>query len=168
MAGLTDISLGNFTEVGVNAESEYDENSLVLIRCVQSVGDISDEATITDVSCYGQKYLRKLVGSANASAIEVVVNYDPTDPAQTTLFAAYTNNTIHAISIIMNESSSSDGDIPATDGTHICFDALVASASVTNSFDETRTVTFSLVPTKGIVDVNGSNGYQPNNTYPST
>jgi len=162
MAGLIDISLGNFTEIAIGELGSKLAGDLEVVACVQSVGDISDEATITDVSCYGQKYLRKLVGSANASAIEVVVNYNPSDLQQIELFAAYNDSTAIAVAIIMNESAPSVVTGDQVEGTHIIFSALVASASVSNAFDETRTVTFSFVPTKGVVDLDGSDGYQPN------
>lgn len=160
MAGLSDISLGNFTSVVYGAEGAYTQAALSELGGVQSVGEISDEATIVDVSQYGRKYLRKLVGSANASAIEVICNYDPSDAGQIDLQLAYNTSTKRSIGIIMNEVNSNDpmGD----DGTHVVLNALIASASLSNSFDETRTITFSIVPIDGIADVNGSAGYKAN------
>ena len=150
MAGLLDISLGNFTEVrfgpAVGAPIPVLPTAITL-GDVMSVGDISDEATIVDVQAYGQKYLKKLVGSANAAAIEIVCNYDPTDAGQIDLLAAYNSSTQRAIGIVMK---AEDASFSAADGTYNIFDALIASASVTNSFDETRTITFSVVPTNGL------------------
>lgn len=144
MAGLTAISLGNFTKVYYGPSGVADPTSV--LGEVQSVGDISDEATIVDVSAYGQKYLKKLVGSANASAIEIVCNFQPADAGQIDLLKAYEETTQRRILIEMDE------DATGTNGTINQFDALIASASVTNSFDETRTITFSVVPVNGIGD----------------
>lgn len=162
MAGLTDISLGNFTNVLYGAVNAYTQSTLRLLGDVQTVGDIADEATIIDVQAYGQKYLKKLVGSANSSAIEVVCNYDPSDAGQTDLLLAYNTSTQRSIGIMMNVGEPADPAAPfAVDGHHIVFNALVASASITNSFDETRTITFSIVPVGGAV--NGpSDGYAAN------
>lgn len=147
-SGLTEISLGNFTAVFYGAKST---NPVALpsneVGEVQSVGDIADEATIVDVQAYGQKYLKKLVGSANASAIEIVCNYDPSDAGQVDLQLAYSTSTPRDIGILMKDV---DGD--AAEGTFNVFNALIASASLSNSFDETRTITFSIVPTNGIGD----------------
>ena len=56
MAGLTEISLGNFTEVRFAAADAADDtlieagtDNVNIVGEVQSVGDISDEATIVDV-----------------------------------------------------------------------------------------------------------------------
>jgi hypothetical protein len=149
-AGLSGITLGNFTEIRYGNKSDA-WPSLSILEDVQSVGELSDEATIVDVQAYGQKYLKKLVGSANASAIEVVCNYDPTATGQTTLFDAYNNSTEIEIALAMFDGDTGVGDDNA-EGTYNKFGALVASASLSNSFDETRTITFSLVPTDGIGD----------------
>lgn len=143
MAGLTDISLGNFTEVLYGAVGDA-PGTMTKLGEVQTVGDLTDEATIVDVQAYGQKYLKKLVGSANASAIEVVCNYNPSDAGQIDLLSAYNLSEKRQIVLVMNE------DEAGTNGTYNSFPALIASASVTNSFDETRTITFSIVPTDGL------------------
>jgi hypothetical protein len=151
MAGLSDISLGNFTKVFIGDVGEL-QASMTELEEVQSVGDISDEATIVDVQKYGQKYLRKLVGSANAAPIEVVCNYlsdTSVGIIQQELMSAYTNNTPKQAIISMLE------DVTGTNGIYVSYGCLIASATVTNSFDETRTVTFSLVPTNGF-----PSGYQ--------
>ena len=149
MAGLSDISLGNFTRILYGQASVAAPTSV--LGDVQSIGDITDEATIVDVPAYAQKYLKKLVGSANASAIEVVCNYDPSDAGQIDLFAAYNASAARMIRIEMGIDATFAGDA-TSHVTGIEFDCLVASASVSNSFDETRTVTFSLVPTDGLGD----------------
>ncbi len=147
MAGLDDITLGNFTKVFVGevGQTHVDMSEL---EEVQSVGDISDEATIVDVQKYGQKYLRKLVGSANASAIDVVCNYVSNSTTegivQKELLTAYTSSTPKQVIVSMLEDAS------GTNGVYVSIPVLVASATVSNSFDETRTVTYSLVPTNGI------------------
>ena len=143
MAGLTDISLGNYTKISYGPAGTAFA-SLGNLPDVQSVGELTDEATIVDVQAYGQKYLKKLVGSANASAIEVVVNYNPSEAGQIDLLAAYNSSTQRSIALVMDE------DATGTNGTYNQFDALVASATVSNSFDETRTMTFSLVPVNGL------------------
>ena len=151
MAGLTDISLGNFTDIiyaptgtAIPPADLSVGDVFAAIGDVQTVGDISDEATIVDVQAYGQKYLKKLVGSANAAAIEVVCNYDPSDASQTDLLTAYSDSTKRNVAIVMLENDTGNN------GTYNAFEVLVASSSVSNSFDETRTITFSLVPTNGI------------------
>ncbi len=144
MAGLEDISLGNFTNVFYGDAGTDDPTNK--LGEVQSVGDISDEATIVDVQKYGQKYLRKLVGSANAAPIEVVCNFKPNDAGQIDLLKAYNETTTRRIKIDMDENDT------GSNGTTNQFDVLVGSASVTNSFDETRTITFALVPIDGIGD----------------
>jgi hypothetical protein len=146
--GLSEISLGNFTEIRVGAIGSG-FGDLLILEDVQSVGDLQDEATIIDVNAYGQKYMKKLVGSANASALEVVCNFNPSAPIQAELLAAYANTTSKMIAIAMFEATTgANGD--EAEGTYNMFPCLIASASVANSFDETRTVTFSLVPANGI------------------
>ena len=146
--GLSDISLGNFTEIRVGDIADI-FSALTILEDVQSVGDLQDEATIIDVNAYGQKYMKKLVGSANASALEVVCNFNPSAPVQTALLDAYTNTTPKVIAIAMFEATTGVGGTES-EGTFNMFPCLVASASVANSFDETRTITFSLVPANGI------------------
>lgn len=146
--GLADISLGNFTEIRVGDTGDA-FTALSILEDVQSVGELTDEATIVDVNAYGQKYLKKLVGSANASAIEVVCNYDPTAVIQQELLAAYTSSVKKTIALTMFEGTTGVG-LDESEGTYNQFDCLVASASVANSFDETRTITFSIVPTNGL------------------
>ncbi len=145
--GLAGITLGNFTEIRVGDIADAFA-ALVKLEDVQSVGELTDEATIVDVNAYGQKYMKKLVGSANASAIEVVCNYDPSAPVQSELLAAYTASKPKVVALTMFEADTGDGS--DSEGTYNQFDCLVASASVANSFDETRTITFSIVPTNGL------------------
>ena len=148
--GLADISLGNFTEVRVGEVNDA-FTALSILGDVQSIGELTDEATIVDVNAYGQKYLKKLVGSANASAIEVVCNYNPADTIQEELLTAYTSSVPKSIALVMFEADTGAlGD--DAEGTYNQFPCLIASATLSNSFDETRTMTFSLVPTDGLGD----------------
>ena len=148
--GLADISLGNFTEIRIGDVGSVFAD-LDILGNVQSVGELTDEATIVDVNAYGQKYLKKLVGSANASAVEVVCNYNPSDITQGELLDAYTSSTPKQIALVMFESDTGSAGADA-EGTYNMFKCLVASASLANSFDETRTITYSLVPTDGLGD----------------
>ena len=148
--GLADISLGNFTEIRIGDIADT-FTELDVLGDVQSVGELTDEATIVDVNAYGQKYMKKLVGSANASAVEVVCNYNPSDLIQIELLDAYTNSTPKNVALVMFESDTGNAGTEA-EGTYNMFKCLVASASLANSFDETRTITYSLVPTDGLGD----------------
>ncbi|TON18993.1 hypothetical protein CGH61_19165, partial [Vibrio parahaemolyticus] len=97
MAGLTDISLGNFTKVyyedldAGNAETE--------IANVQSFSHPSDERNIIDVPQYGQTYQRKLAGSASTGAAELVVNFNPADATHKYLLAEYKSGRIQTFKV---------------------------------------------------------------------
>lgn len=142
MAGLTDISLGNFTKIHITDALDYDTE----ITNVQGIGELSDESTIVDVAQYGVKYMRKLVGSATAGPIEVVVNLDPSDASYVLLEEYYTEGTKTKAKLEMLDGSQSKGH-------YVTFDCLVASKSFSNEFDGVRTVTFSLVIDGAVSDL---------------
>lgn len=142
MAGLIDITLGNFTKFYITETTDFD----TLVTNVQSVGELSDESTIVDVAEYNVKYMRKLVGSASAGPIELVVNFDPSDASYVLLESFYKAGTRFAAKLEMLTSDESAGSF-------ITFNALCASKSFSNEFDGVRTVTFSIVIDGAISDV---------------
>ena len=138
MASLSDIALGNFTKIKITPAggSEFE------LADVQSIGDVGDEATIVDVPEFNRKYLRKLVGSANAGPMEVVCNLVPdlgqTESSFEQMEDAYTNGTRCAVVVELLE------DDAGTNGDKFSFNALVASKTLSTGFDTVRTVTWSL------------------------
>jgi hypothetical protein len=134
MAGLTDISLANFTKIFVTDTVDYDTE----ITNVQSISEVSDEASVIDVPEYGVKYQRKLVGSATAGSVEVVVNLNPSDASFQLLEQYYTNSTRTKVKYLMLDGGGVNGNF-------VTFDALVSSKSLSSEFDAVRTVTFTLV-----------------------
>lgn len=132
MAGLNDISLANFTKVKITDAIDYDTE----ITNIQSIGESSDEATVVDVPQYGVKYLRKLVGSANAAPIEIGVSLDPSEASFQLLEDYYTNGTKTKVKVELLDGSGN--------GHFFTFEAYVASKSLSNEFDAVRTVSFSL------------------------
>lgn len=134
MAGLSDISVANFTLLQYTTDSG---TTWVPVTNMQSIGEISDEKTVIDVQEYGVNYLRKMVGTSNAGAVECVVNFDPTDATHIYLLASYAAGTAEEFRIVMNNADASAGN-------YIQFNGFVASKSVGNEFDSARTVTFSI------------------------
>lgn len=144
MAGLTDISLGNFTKFHITTEGGTDYD--LPVANLQAVGDLGDEATIVDVSEYGVKYLRKLVGSASAGPVDLTVNFDPSDTSFTRLEALYKSGLPVACKLEMLDSSE-------TNGSFVTFTGLVASKSFGNEFDGVRSVVFSIAIDGAVSDV---------------
>ena len=133
MAGLQDISLGNNTFVYATDVIDYD----TLIGSLQSVGDITRESNIVDVPVYGEEFQRKLVGSSTVGSIDVVTNTDPSDEGYVLLSAkAKTKERVNFKVEFQNASK--------TAGHFITFTGIVASNSMSSSFDETRSTTFSI------------------------
>ncbi|MBS9935789.1 MULTISPECIES: phage tail tube protein [Vibrio harveyi group] len=136
MAGLTDISLGNFTKVYY--EDLDSGNAEVEIANVQSFSHPSDERNIIDVPQYGQTYQRKLAGSASTGAAELVVNFNPADATHQYLLAEYKSGRIQTfkVEVLADESG--------TAGSFYTFKGQVASKSASGDFDSVTTITFSL------------------------
>lgn len=136
MAGLTDISLGNFTKVYY--QDLDDTNSEVEIANVQSFSHPSDEKNIVDVPQYGNTYTRKLAGSASTGAAELVVNFDPSEPSHQYLLAEYKAGRMQTfkVEVLADEAGSA--------GSFYTFTGQVASKSASGDFDAVTTVTFSL------------------------
>lgn len=138
MAGLNDISVANFTVLDVlqDDNTTYDQ-----LESVSSIGELTDEKTVIDVTEYGAEYLRKLIGTASAGPLEVVVNTNPDTtaaPQQARMLALYKSGARNKFRIVMNANST------GTDGDFIEFTGLVASKSQSNEFDAARTTTFSI------------------------
>lgn len=134
MAGLDDISVSNFTVVQYTTDSG---TTWVPVTNVQSVGELGDEKNIIDVQEYGATYLRKLVGTANAGPVDVVVNFDPSDTTHQYLLTSYKTGAKETFRLVMNNADASKGN-------YVEFDGFVASKSQSNEFDSARTLTFSL------------------------
>ncbi len=133
MAGLVDITLGNNTIVLITDAVDYDTR----VTNLQSIGEFGDEASIIEVSEYGSKYKRKLVGSASAGPLELTVNFNPFDASFILLESLYTSGKSTAVKLEMKNSDSSETS-------SIMFTALVASKTISNEFDGVRTATFTL------------------------
>ena len=143
MAGLDDISVANFTVVQYTTDAG---TTWVPVTNVQSVGELSDEKNIIDVQEYGATYLRKLVGTANAGPVDVVVNFDPSDATHQYLLTSYKNGAKETFRLVMNNADASKGN-------YVEFDGFVASKSQGNEFDSARTLTFSLAIDGALGDV---------------
>jgi hypothetical protein len=143
--GIDTISIASYVEVLVDVAS----TPTIPVEDVQSIGEISDEATIVDVSAYGQQYLRKLVGSKSAGPMEIVVNaiFDVVvAPQQQMLRDAYRDGTSLFFTVEMKNAAGDAGDF-------VSFQGLVASASISNEFDGIRSQTFSIVISGAVSDV---------------
>jgi len=140
MAGLADISVANFTVL------EYLDTTQKPVTNVQSIGELSDEKTVIDVQEYGVTYLRKLVGTANAGPIDIVVNFDPTDTSHMYLLASYKSGSSETFRLVMNNADASAGN-------YVEFTGFVASKTQGNEFDAARTVTFSIAIDGAVGDI---------------
>ena len=143
MAGILDITVANYLEVFVSTDltaSPPSAPAYALLENVQSVGEMTDESTIIDIPAYGSRYLSKVVGSANAGPIELVVSLDPTAAIQILMRQAYEANTKLTFEVRMGNSASTVG----TTYDSVEFVGYVASATIANEFDAIRTQTFSI------------------------
>lgn len=143
MAGLTDISVANFTVFQYTTDSG---STWTPLTNVQSVGELTDEKNIIDVQEYGATYLRKLVGTANAGPVDVIVNFDPSDATHQYMLNSYKNGTAEQFRLVMNNAA---GDA----GNYVEFNGFVASKSQGNEFDSARTLTFSIAIDGALGDV---------------
>lgn len=132
MPGLDDISVANYTNLSYGAQG-----SEVKITEIQSIGELTDEKTIIDVQEYGAAYLRKLVGTANAGPLEIVVNLDPSDATHQYLLNSYKNGTSERFTLELTNAAGDKGDT-------VVFNGFLGSKSIGNDFDSARTVTFSI------------------------
>lgn len=134
MAGLDDISVANYTVIQYTTDSG---TTYIPVTNVQSIGELSDEKSIIDVQEYGVNYLRKLVGSSNAGALDIVVNLDPSDVTHLYLLQSYKLGRSESFRLVMNNASADKGN-------YVDFNGFVASKSQGNEFDSSRTLTFSI------------------------
>ena len=132
MAGLDDISVANYTKL------KYGEaGSEVTITKVQSIGELTDEKSIIDVQEYGVAYLRKLVGTANAGPMEVLINLDPSDATHQYMINSYKLGTRERFTLELTNAAGDKGD-------SVVFNGFVGSKSLGNDFDSARTVSLSI------------------------
>lgn len=144
MAGLDDISVANYTRISY--ETTPGSGTYTDIAEVQSIGELTDEKTIIDVQEYGVQYMRKLVGSANAGPLELIINLNPAETTHQYLFTAYKNDTRVKFQLRMTNAANDKGD-------SVTFTALVASKSFGNEFDTARTASVSLAIDGAISDL---------------
>lgn len=144
MAGLDDITVSNYT---VLQYSEDDGTTWVDIKDVQSIGELADEKSIIDVQAYGESYLRKLVGTANAGPMDLVVNFNPTEVTHQYLLNSYKNGDQELMRLVMYNNASK------TKGNFVEFNSFVGSKSQGNEFDAARTLTFSIAIDGALGDV---------------
>lgn len=136
MAGLDDITLGNYTKIyyedrdNADAETEVTE--------VQSISQPSDESNIVDVAQYGQKYQRKLVGSSSVGAAEIVVNFNPANLTHQYLLGEYKSSRKNTFRIEVNS------DAAGSKASSYTFDGYVSSKNASGDFDGVTTLTFSI------------------------
>lgn len=147
MAGLDDISVGNFTELHYSLDNGTTYNP---VENVQSLGAIPDEKNIIDVPEYNVNYMRKLTGSANAGPVEVTTNLHVGDASFNVLQAAYKDNTRIDWKIIYKDQEG------GTKSEEITFKGQVASKSIGSEFDSVRTVTWSITIDGGVSDLQPS------------
>lgn len=133
MAGLTDISVSNYTKV------EYKSGSTSkAILNVESFSGLGGETNIIDVMQFNAKYARRLVGSASASPIEIVCTYNPSDVSFVDLLALQKNETKTEFKI--TQYANAEQKVGST----ITVNAFVSSIAYGNEFDAQRTVTWTL------------------------
>lgn len=134
--GIDSIQISNFVKVlASNLAGPVTE-----VEEIQSVGELTDEATIVDVPAYGSSYMKKLVGSKSAGPMEIVCSLVPDStvaPVQQSLRDAYTDGTEMFFTVQMLNATSDAGD-------EVSFKGFVTSATVSNDFDAVRTQTFSI------------------------
>lgn len=141
MAGLDDISVANYTKLYYGLSG-----SEVEITHVQSVGELTDEKTIIDVQEYGVQYLRKLVGTASAGPLEVIVNLDPSDATHQYMLNSYKLGTQESFTLELTNAAGDKGD-------RVTFKGFVGSKSIGNDFDSARTVSFSIAVDGALSDL---------------
>ncbi|WP_339009450.1 hypothetical protein [Aeromonas popoffii] len=133
MAGLTDISVSNYTKV------EYKSGSTSkAILNVESFSGLGGETNIIDVMQFNAKYARRLIGSSSASPIEIVCTYNPSDVSFVDLLALQKNETKTEFKI--TQYANAEQKVGST----ITVNAFVSSIAYGNEFDAQRTVTWTL------------------------
>lgn len=137
MAGLTDIVVGNFTQVLYSDDNTADPANLV--DNVQSLTQPTDTKNIVEVPEYGQQYQRKLAGSSTTGDAEVVVNFDPSLDSHQALLGLYASGERRKFRIQVLDSSEQGAN-----GSYYDFSGQVISKSASSEFDAVTTVTFSI------------------------
>ncbi len=141
--GLDDISVANFTVLEYTTDGG---TTWIPVTNVQSIGELSDEKNIIDVQEYGATYLRKLVGTANAGPMDIVVNFKPDDVTHLYLLNSYKTGTQEEMRLVMYNADQSAGD-------YVEFNGFVASKSQGNDFDSARSLTFSIAIDGALGDI---------------
>lgn len=137
MAGLTDISLGNFSTISYADDVDTPTTYTDIVN-VQTLTHPTDERNIVEVGQYGQIYPRKLVGSSTTGNAEVVVNFDPSNATHQYMLAGYVSGDQIRFRITVFEGNGS------ANGSYFEFIGRVSSKSSSGEFDAVTTVTFSI------------------------
>jgi hypothetical protein len=132
MAHLNDISVGSFTKLFYKDTSTFLE-----VTDVQSIGAPSDEATVITVPEYGVQYQRSIVGSKTAGAVELILNWNPSNASHVALNDLYDSS---ARSEFYIEYTNGAG----TESTFRSFAGYVSSTSLGSEFDAVRSQTVSI------------------------
>ncbi|HCG5955132.1 hypothetical protein HJ059_18650 [Vibrio parahaemolyticus] len=132
MAHLNDVSAGNYTKMFYNSGSAFTE-----ITEVQSIGSPTDEATVIQVPQYGVQYQRSIVGSKTAGSIELVLNWNPSNPTHQAMVDKYA--TSERVDFYIEYTTPA-----GTESTFRSFSGFVSSNSLGSEFDTVRTMTVSI------------------------
>ncbi len=132
MAHLNDISVGSFTKIFYNSGSAFEQ-----ITDVQNIGAPTDEATVIQVPEYGVQYQRSIVGSKTAGAIELVLNWNPSNPSHAAMLDKYANSERTDFYIEYTNPAESESTFRA-------FSGYVSSTSLGSEFDAVRAMTVSI------------------------
>jgi hypothetical protein len=140
--------------------SDYSGQSFTEIGGTTNLGTVGDTAELVTSNQIGSNRTRKLKGTRNAGAMQVVCDLDPGDPGQIALIAAEKSRGRYAFRVTFNDAP--DGGTPS----YRYFRALVMSA--TEQYDEANSVmklNATLELDTNIVKVNAAGaGTAPDNT----
>lgn len=138
MANLAAVSVGNYTKLFYDNGSAWAE-----VTNIQSLPAPTDEATVVAVQQYGQLYQKQLVGSRTVSAIELILNWNPTDVTHVGLATLYDTSAETKFYLEYTDAAGSAQTFQP-------FSAFVGSASLGSEFDAVRSMTHSLVVADGM------------------
>lgn len=133
MAGLSDISVSNYTKVEYKSGSAYKA-----VLNLEQMSGLGFESNIIDVMQFGNRFARRLVGSASSTPIELVCSYNPADASFTDLAGLVKSNARTEFKITQY------ADADQKNGHTITLTAIVASIAYGNEHDSQRQVTYSL------------------------
>jgi hypothetical protein len=102
----------------------YQAASYVEVKGIEDLGEFGDEAEVITFTTLEDSRVRKLKGTSNAGAIELVVGRDAADPGQIALRAATKTRDTYGFKIALDDAP--DAGTPST----FYFAALVMSGRV--------------------------------------